>query len=344
MALEYNELLSLGKTLAKADKTAPTAFAYGDKKFSYTELDDTFRSELKELIGTPALYRENKNKWFSLIEDIVEDVLPKKVMDQYGAFAEIKTFAQGDKPIFKQKITAASRKRARSFIGKVGLAGVYEVFRLDGAAYEVPTNAIGGAARYEFEEYLDGRTDFADILETVLEGLDDCIYIEIAKQLFGAVGNFEDTANKVTYAGFDETLMDNLLQISDSYINGKSDIYCTFEFAAAMVPSEGWVSDDHRNEKWSKGYIANYKGHKVIILPQSFTDETNTTKVIDPQYAWIIPSGANKPVKVAFEGGTCTREVENHDWSKEIQIYKKVGVCAILSTDMCVYQNTALAD
>ena len=80
-------------------------------------------------------------------------------MQQYSQFAEIKTFAQGDKPIFTQKITQASRRRAKQFIGKVGLAGLYEVFKLDGQSYEVTTNAIGGAAQIGLEEFLDEATE-----------------------------------------------------------------------------------------------------------------------------------------------------------------------------------------
>ena len=183
MALEYKDLLSLAKTVAKANSSTPTAYSVGDKKFGYGELQDTLRDEFKNLAGTYSLYRENKNTIFALLEETIDDVLPQKVLEQYSQFAEIKTFKQGDKPIFTQKITTASRRRAKTFIGKVGLAGLYEVFKLDGQSYEVTTNAIGGAAQIGFEEWLDGRVDFADVLDIVMEGLDECIYVEIEKQL-----------------------------------------------------------------------------------------------------------------------------------------------------------------
>jgi hypothetical protein len=134
--------------------------------------------------------------------------------------------------------------------------------------------------------------------------------------------------------------MDRLIGIADSY--GKSAIYCTYEFAAQIVPQSGWVSDEMRNQKWNNGYLANYKGHNVIILPQSYEDEGNTVKVIDPSYAYIIPVGAEKPVKIAFEGGTIVDEYTNYDRSREVQVYKKVGVRAVFSNAICVYQNTSL--
>ena len=341
MALKFNELKTLAKTVANANPSSPVAYSWGEDKFSYSDLQDTLRAELNELAGTYSLYRENKNTVFALIEDTIDDVLPKKVLEQYGQLAEIKTFKQGDKPIFTQRITQASKRRAKQFIGKVGLAGLYEVFKLDGKSYEVATNAIGGAAAIGFEEFLDGRVDFADVLDVVMEGLDECIYVEIEKQLIGAINNVQ-TANKSTQTSFDEKEMDRLLSIADSYGTGKSDIYCTFEFAATMVPAQGWISDAMRDQKWNNGYLANYKGHRVIVLAQSYEDETNTVKIIDPSYAWVVPGGATKPVKIAFEGQTIVDEYTNYDRSKEVQVYKKVGVRAIFTNDICVYQNTSL--
>ena len=340
MALNKNDLITLAKTVANANPSSQVAYSFGEEKFSYSDLNETLRSELRELAGTYALYRENQNTIFALIEETINEVLPVKVLEQYGQFAEIKTFAQGDKPVFKQKISAAARRRAKQFVTKVGLAGVYEVFKLDGRSYEIETTAFGGAAQISIEEFLDGRVDFAEIIDIVMEGLDEAIYLEIEKALIGAADSLT-TANKTTQTGFVESEMDKLIAIADSY--GKSTIYCTYEFAATMIPEAGWVSDEMRNQKWNNGYLGNYKNHNVIVLNQSFTDETNSVKVIDPSYAWIIPTGSNeKPVKIAFEGDTLVDERKNADWSREIQVYKKLGVGAIIANNICVYKNTSL--
>ena len=340
MALEFKDMLTLTKLVANAKPSAPVAYSYGDKQFSYSDLADTVRSEFAALAPDYRTYKVNQNTIFALLEQTIDDVLPKRVLEQYSQFAEIKTFSQGDKPIFTQKITQASKRRAKQFIGKVGLAGLYEVFKLDGQSYEVTTDAIGGAAQIGFEEFLDGRVDFADVLDIVMQGLDECIYVEIEKQLIGAVENVQG-ANKVSKNTFSEVDMDKLISIADAY--GQATIYCTFEFAATMIPSDAPMSDVMKDNLWlENGYFATYKGHKVVVLPNSFEDEKNTTKVIDPSYAWIIPTGADKPVKIAFEGGTIVDEYTNYDRSKEVQVYKKVGVRAIFSNAICVYRNTSL--
>ena len=341
MALERKSLIELARATAKASVNPSLTFSYGEETLSASALEDTFRKELKELAATPALYRQNKNTIFELIEIQLTEVLPPKVLAEYGQFADVRTFAQGDQPVFYQKITEASRRRAKQFVTKVGLAGRYEVFKLDGASLTVNTTAYGGAAQIAFEEFLDGRVTMADVYDIVLEGMDEAVYKEIASALVAMVTNL-GTHNKVTNAStFDETSFDKLLMVADTY--GKASIYCTFEFAATMLPQDKWVSDDMRNRRWNLGYLGDYKGHSVIVLPQSFTDETNATKVIDPSYCWIIPTGSEKPVKVAFEGTAQVKEVDGDDWSKTIHTYQKFGVAVYsINPGLCVYRNTTL--
>jgi len=257
-------------------------------------------------------------------------------------FAEVKTFGQGDKPIFRRKLN--SNNRAKQFITRVGLAGVYEVFKLGKAeeAFEVRTSAIGGAAQIGFEEFLDGRVDFAEVTRIVYEGMEELIAKEVAHALKASINQLPP-ANRVAANGFDESEFDRLIYIASAY--GVPAIYCTYEFAVKMIPQEAWrYTEGMKEELWRTGRLANYKGHIVTILDQGFEDETNSRKVIDPGYCWIIPAGANsKPVKIAFEGNTLVREDDNRGtWSKEIHVYRKVGVVAMLTNDICCYVDTSL--
>lgn len=336
--LEMNDLLQLMKATAKADRSAPVAYSFNNENLSYDALNETLRKELNEYAGNFAQYRENKNLIFSLIEQTMDDILPKKVQEEYGKFAEVKTMAQGDKAIFMRK---HDRERAKQFITKVGLAGIYEVFKLGkDTPIEVQTSAIGGAAQIGLEEFLDGRADFAEVTRIVMEGIDELIYWEIGQALKTGLNQLP-ALNSAMVAGFDEKAFDRLLSISAAY--GTPSIYCTEEFAQTIRPADASMySDNMKDVIWNNGRFASYKNHPITILPQGFTDATHEKKVIDPGYCYILP-GTVKPAKVVMEGSTIVDEYVNKDRSREIQVYKKVGVGVVMTPDICVYINSELA-
>lgn len=354
----YKDLLDLCVAAMSAQPAAPVAYScnVGGKNvsFSSSELNKELRKEFSALTGyvegkgiNYADYRENKNTIFRLIEETIDEVLPARVEKQYAQFADTRVIPQGDKAKFRVKVTELSRRRAKTFVTRVGLAGRYETFMLDGAELPVQTSAIGAAARIGFEEFLDGRWEFSEFTSLILEALDEFIYIEIAKALAAMVSSLPN-ANKATVAGFDEATMDEILAIIDAY--GRATIYCTQEFANQMIPSEQRMSNQMKDKLWEEGWLGDYKGHNVIILDQSIvygTEDINTKKAIDPSLAYIIPSGSEKPVKIVIEGQTQVREVENNDdWSRDLQTYTKVGVATLADLGGMVwigcYQNTDL--
>jgi hypothetical protein len=85
--LDKNNLLALMKQVAKADPSAPVSYSFGGENFSYDQLNETLRKELNEYAGTYAQYRDNKNMIFSLIEETINEILPKKVENAYMQFA-----------------------------------------------------------------------------------------------------------------------------------------------------------------------------------------------------------------------------------------------------------------
>lgn len=189
MALTRDQLIELARANAKASLNPSVAYSFGGEKLSAEALNKTFIKELNELGSTPQDFRENKNLIYTLMEVSLTEVLPQKVLQAYGQFADVRTFAQGTKPVYKIRISEASKKRAKQFVTRVGLAGRYEVFKLDGYSLEVPTTAYGGAARVEWEELLDGSMTMNDYYSIVLEGMDEAVYREIAKALEALINN-----------------------------------------------------------------------------------------------------------------------------------------------------------
>lgn len=340
--MNEKELLSLMKTAAGAQPGAPVNYSLNGQtiSMSYSAVQQTLRDQLNMLASDKYTYEANRPLIFKLIEQTATEVVPQNMISRYGQFAEVQRFKLGDRPIFTR--SGMGRVRAKQFVTAVGAAGVYETFKLDNESFEVKTGIHGGAIEISLYDFLTGRLDFGQMLQIIIEGMDERVYREIAVALMRSINQLP-APNRIATNGFQEKRFDNLLATARVY--GNPTIYTSYEFATKMIPQTGWISENMKDQMWNQGYLGDYKGSSVIILPNTFEDESNSRKVIDPGYTWIIPTGANdKPVKVAFEGGLNMRELDNRaDWSRHIDIFQQVGVGVMLTNNICSYVDTELA-
>ena len=303
-------------------RNIPTEFANEN-----VDYEAALRDEIKKLVGTYSLYRRNKYELFDLLAQNAEEVLPRKVLDLIGSFAEVAQYGNNDRLVFKVKRGA---QRGRQFVTRATNSGVYETFRLDYDYMEVYSHTIGGAGIIDFERYLDGLEDIAEIYEIILDGMMTEIFREIQQCLAAQWNNTGRPANnKVSANTFDYQKMAQLVQVVSAY--GNPVIYCSSLFAATMLnvvatPNGPVVSDKEIDEIRERGYIGKFAGAPVVVIPNSFEDENNDKLVFDPRFAYVIPAGKEKLVKVALVGQTIIDEWKNTDRSMEIQGYKKVGV------------------
>jgi hypothetical protein len=324
--------------------TLPAEFANQN-----VDIEAALRDEMKKLVGNYNLYRRNKLDLFELLQESIDEVVPNKVDAILGKFAEVRNFKQGQKAVFKIRL---GRLRAKQFVTRVAPSGVYETFRLDSKEITLEPEAHGGAVMIDFERYLDGQEDMMEVYEILTDGLVDVTYGLIQAALmesWNALGRPSNTKKSVS--GFDQAEMDSLIAVASAY--GSPIIYCTKEFAALMSNAITYATGTGTTQRAyseadlmdirNQGYIGVYKGTPMVILPQSFVDETNAKRVINPRIAYVIPAGKERIVKVAYEGQTIVEDYKNRDNSMEIQAYKKLAV-GIVSTpnSWCMYQNTAI--
>lgn len=335
-------------------------------EFSVKDVKETLRAELRALAPNKYEYEKNKLEIFQIIQESFDEVLPDYVGNFIGQFADIKSVPNGQRASF---IVKRGRRRAKTFVTEVGLAGVYEAFRLDVDTFEVSAKAYGGAAYIDFERTLDGSEDLVEPLQLLLDGLQEAIYKELLKALIAATQNSDmPAANIASTTNFDPAQMQRLCTIAKNYGGGNAVIFATPEFVQEMGPDAigmpiygpyalpatpvagqqpGYATPVYNPNDIASiaatGYITMFRGTPIVQLPQAFVDENNDTYQVPPQYAFIFPAGNQKIIKVVFEGDTDVRDWQHRDRQMEIEIYKKFGVAILTTNDWCVYENKALA-
>lgn len=315
------------------------------KEFSAADYEKAFVGEVSGTFNckNTADWMRIKPDVFELLQEMADEYLPARLNATLGQFAEVRQIEQGNKYEFRIR---KGRLRGKSFVTQVAPSGQYETFRLDSTSFTVPVKAYGAGAIVDWERFLNGDESLTELMQIIAEGMEDRIYEQIQGVLQGAMTSMP-AANQYSGSGFAAAKMDELLAVVRAY--GRPEIWCSQEFAATITNQTGFSAanpnmpiadlDEIRNQ----GYVGMFHGARVIVLPQSFVDETNSTKIIDPQYAYVIPAGEERIVKIILEGDTQVREFENRDWSSEIQMYKKVGLAMITNPNYwAIYQNTGL--
>lgn len=285
------------------------------------------RDEIKKLSSTYHLLQKNGPEIFAILEQDADEIVPRKVLEVIAPFCEVQQFGNNDRIIFKRKL---GRNRGKTYVTRATAAGVYETFRLDRESFEIDSYAYGGAGIVDWERYLDGEEDLTDIYDILVEGLIDRVFEDIQGCLLStwdAAGR--PAANRVLANGFDGAKMAALINTVSSY--GTPVIYCSAQFAATMVNviTDGTnykMSDEDIRDFRNQGYIGRFAGAPVVVMPNAFVDDSNTKSVWHPGFAYVLPAGKEKLVKVALVGQTHMKQVDNEDWSMEIQFYKKIGV------------------
>ena len=85
-----------------------------------------------------------------------------------------------------------------------------------------------------------------------------------------------------------------------------------------------------------------FRGTPIVELRQSFLDETNSQVMINPQFAYVLPSGKEKVVKILMEGQTQIYDAVNRDQSIEVNTYRKIGIGILAFNNWGIYQNESI--
>ena len=316
--------------------TAPETYELGT-------VDEALRGEIAKMCDSVNNFMRNRYDIYDIIITVADEVVPAKTYDVLGQFAEIKSVPQGQKALFR--VNGLGRNRAKKFLTQVGLSGLYETFRLDSSTFELGGKAIGGAASIDFERFLDGAENMADLMDIITEGLTDAVFGEVQKALVAAFNVMPDT-NKSTNSTFIPKEMLRIVNVVKAY-GGNAVIFATPEFVGEMGPdaiAPNTYHDDDIDAIHKTGRIKIFRGTPIVEIPQSFVDENNVQTWINPQNAYILPTGKEKVVKIVFEGNTQVWDLKNPDNSMEIHTYKKIGTAIMTYHNWGIYQNTGIAN
>jgi len=304
-----------------------------DAKYTPEQRAEGMKTYLAEL-GKD--YRRNEMLINEIIEQTVDAVLPIRITDALGVIADVSSVGDG----VAKKWNVKSGKITSAYTA-LGVEQPRQ--KLYKGSFTTDTAPIGGAVYAEYEDLACGRVDFAELINQLVDSIMENIYAGIQTALIGAFGS-TNNANRFAEAGFTATEFDKLVGTVMSY--GQPSIFGTWTGLANVSNGAGFdwnkTTELDRLDIRNNGFVAKYKSANVISLPNSFTDETNASRVLDDGYKYILPVGLDKPVKIVLEGGMHIKETTEKDWSVTKDYYKKAGISVLNVNGCALHEDTSL--
>ena len=323
--------------------------------FSAEETDRAAINAMLKEIGidensTSREIRAKEDLAFALIEEAVDEILPKKLENLLGEFAEVKQFARDAEVVFN--IEKIGKNRAKLTISKGARGGIYRAAKLDSKYFSLNTEVYTVAVYVTLEEIILGTMSLAELYSNILEGFQEIVYKEVFNELaqgtavagYGRIGESTEqpqiSASKSSLAGAIDEVMPYVKQYGIPTIFGSySALEGLYNPVASTEHPNMLDSADIRNT----GLVQVYKGAKVVELPNYLIGAGNDNWFYDEKYVFVMPSGA-KPVKVALKGDLTLVRNTQATGSEKWEAHKLMGVGLAMANNYAVINITTESD
>lgn len=321
------------------------AIAPDFSKFSQADADNAVITGILETYGladaSAREIRARQPEVFALVEEVVEEMLPKAIEDIVGGYVETKTFARDAECIFETK--KVGKARARMSIVEGARGGVYRARRLDNKSFQVDVKVETVGAFVTLEEILLGKVSLAELMANIAQGFVERVYIKTVQALRTAK-TLAPEANIKSGNGFEGNVIDNLVRIASAY--GTPVIMGFRSVITKINNGAGWdnvpnIDAKDANDIRNRGFVTMYKGVPVVELPNYLVDETNSEFVFKEGDLFILPT-ESRPVKVAMKGDLHIEETQHPSGSMEQSAHRLMGVGLYLANNICVYTDTTV--
>lgn len=275
--------------------------------------------------------REKEGMAFALIEEAIDEILPKKLENVVGQFAEVKTFGRDDEVVFN--IDKIGKNRAKLTISKGARGGIYRAAKLDSKHFSLATSVYTVAVYVTLEDIILGKSNLGELYSNVLEGMEEIVYKETFEAL--ASGQSAAGAHATTTTNADLSVaIDEVAPKVKQY--GVPTIFGSYSALQSLVNKTTTIShpEADSNDVRNYGFVQVYRGMRVVELP-NYLAPNGTDWVYDDKTVFVVPSDA-KPVKVALRGDLYIQRNTSAVGSEKWEAHKMMGVGVAMANNYAI--------
>lgn len=310
---------------------------YGDKNFKFNNVDGNtaLRKAIIEAVGgewTYYNYMDNKGKFFQVLSEVLTLPLGAGLTEAFNRIVSVHTIALDDKRVIKIKdpklfkVCKVARGNNRIIREKIYNKQI-----------TIRTEPIGVKIYAEWDEFITGQIDFAELVDRVRRSIAQDTAVTVAGALQASFNNTTNPLYNKT-GSFAEASLDELIARVKAKTGMQVAIYGT---PVGLGKIQSSVIADSQKENYAQlGYYGRYKGTDMVELPQSYKNGTEEF-ALDDTYIYVLPSGLDL-IDVTYAGDPVVAEVTDvearQDQQIEFQIVYNRGITVLMTKFFGMYK------
>jgi len=301
--IEFKEYF---KDKKHGDTLVPISFSEKEEK-----MNATLRREIMRVAGiqnfddfpieTWATHPMLKWATFAVVSAMIDMVLPDAIIDSVGMFSDVRTIGWGDSTAFDVEprdifvVSKAGRSKRTTELHKQ--------FKGQVTILPEPRELT---VFVSLMKVLAGKESLAPLVSKMVRSFETQLSYDVYDAFKTAMDALDDTASTgLKTAGYSQSEFLRLSQAVQTWNGGNRPVAVgTLVALGNVMPSDANYRYDLQSEYVKLGYIRNFLGTDLMVLPQvaDWTDPFGLK--LDDDRIWFITPSADKIIKVVLEGST----------------------------------------
>jgi len=325
----------------RTDKAVEIFSALHMNEIKSTEIEvSEARSAIKELAKNPT--PNNRYEIAQLMAFVVNNVINMQT-NYLDIFADVKRVGIGEKALFKAK-KAGVKAYLQAKNGTTSRSRIMNTYT------SLDTVEVSARPYVNLYELASGKVNFDECISDASAEMERAMVQMIESTLYTAFSGYSSpsygSGSGIVSATFDPMMramqrMGNATLVGDISILHKLAVLTGFVTTGTTLNhSYNIIDEQNRN-----GFIGTYKGSSVVRLNNPFVRGSIATPVLREDLLYIIPQGAESPLKVVMEGEVESLDATNiNDNTMEVCLRKYFGTGIIFGDNpyLAVYEDTSL--
>jgi hypothetical protein len=238
---------------------------------------------------------------FAVVSALLDVLIPDTLIDSIGLYSDVRTIGWGDSAAFDIE------PRDLFVVSKAGrgkrIAEMHKQFK--GQVTIVPEMREITVA-VSLMRILAGKESLAAFVSKAVRSIETAVTVDVYTTFATAMASISNTPTSgLRVAGYSQVDFVNLSQKVAAYTNSRPIAIGTQRALANILPVDANYRYDLDSSEFVKlGYIRNFQGTDIMVLPQVADWESPFQLKLSDATIWIIAPSANKLVKLVLEGNT----------------------------------------